>query len=78
MAVQAREVLFRQVNQMSRIVEDLIDVSRVVEKKVELRASRHDLADPVNAAVETCRSYLESCRHQIMRFSASRAAGTRR
>ena len=65
MAVQARDVLSRQVNQMSRIVEDLIDVSRIVEKKVELRASRHDVAGAINAAVETCRSYLESCRHEV-------------
>ena len=66
LAVQAREVLFRQVNQMSRIVEDLIDVSRVVEKKVELKTTRLNLADPIHAAIETCRSYVESCRHQIM------------
>jgi CheY-like chemotaxis protein len=54
------------VNQMSRIVEDLIDVSRIVEKKVELRLRRIDLAGPVNAAIETCRSYMESCGHEVI------------
>ncbi len=63
---------------MSRIVEDLIDVSRVVEKKVELKTTRLNLADPIHAAIETCRSYVESCRHQIIAFAASRSAGIRR
>jgi CheY-like chemotaxis protein/two-component sensor histidine kinase len=50
---------------MSRIVEDLIDVSRVVEKKIELRRERVALTKVVETAVETCRSRIEACGHRL-------------
>ena len=40
---------------MVRIVDDLLDVSRITQGKVELRKERLDLAGLVNAAVELCR-----------------------
>jgi two-component system CheB/CheR fusion protein len=64
----AREVLERQVGQLSRIVEDLIDVSRIVEQKVELRKERVLLAGLVQTAVESCNSVIEASHH---RFSVS-------
>ena len=47
--------LDRQVTHMVRIVDDLLDVSRITQGKVELRKERLELASLVNAAVELCR-----------------------
>ena len=46
----AYEMLERQVRQMSRLVDDLLDVSRVTRSKIELRTERTDLATIVNQA----------------------------
>jgi len=61
----AHEVLQRQVKQLSRIVDDLIDVSRIVERKVELRPQTVALEGVIEMAVETSRSFIEACRHQL-------------
>jgi PAS domain S-box-containing protein len=53
---QVRNMLDRQVQQLSRIVDDLIDVSRIVEKKIELRRERIAVTRVVDLALETCRS----------------------
>jgi len=63
--VPARDVLYRQVRQLSRIIEDLIDVGRIVEKKIDLRRERVALGDVVEAAVETCRSRIAACGHRL-------------
>jgi two-component system CheB/CheR fusion protein len=62
----ARDVLKRQVRQLSRIVDDLIDVSRIVERKIELRPARIALSDVVDMAVETTRTFIEACRHRLI------------
>ncbi|HEV7669739.1 MAG TPA: chemotaxis protein CheB [Thermoanaerobaculia bacterium] len=61
----AREILFVQVRHLSRIVEDLIDVSRIVEQKVQLQRERVALADVVDNAVESCRALIESRDHRL-------------
>ena len=43
---RARQVLERQVAHMVRIVDDLLDVSRITQGKVELRKERLELAEP--------------------------------
>jgi two-component system CheB/CheR fusion protein len=62
---QAHEMLSRQVRQLARIVEDLIDVSRIAEGKIELKSRRIDLAEAVESAIDLSREYLESCRHRL-------------
>ena len=46
-------ILNRQVNQMSRLIDDLLDVSRVSTGKISLSRSRVSLADVFESAVET-------------------------
>jgi CheY-like chemotaxis protein/two-component sensor histidine kinase len=58
-------VLDRQGQQLSRIVEDLIDVTRIVEKKIELRKERVALRSVVDMALETCRSRIDGYRHRL-------------
>jgi two-component system CheB/CheR fusion protein len=62
---KARDVLERQVGHLSRIVDDLIDVTRIVEKKIELRKERVALSSVVETALETCRSMVEECKHDL-------------
>src|SRR5215831_2146823 len=59
------EMLDRQVNQMVRLVDDLLDVSRVSRGKIELRKERIELIDVVNRAVESTRSMIQSMEHEL-------------
>ncbi|WP_373069977.1 PAS domain S-box protein [Gemmatimonas sp.] len=55
-AVQAASAMMeRQVSQMVRLVDDLLDVSRISRGKIELRRMRIDLASAVYQAVEVIR-----------------------
>jgi PAS domain S-box-containing protein len=57
---QARDVIDRQVAHLARLVDDLLDVSRISRGKVLLRAERLDLMPLVRAAVGDHRPLLES------------------
>ena len=61
----ARGVIDRQVQLMARLLEDLLDVSRISRNKLELRMERVDLAAVVEAAVETSRPVIEAGRHEL-------------
>jgi PAS domain S-box-containing protein len=59
-AHSAREIMERQVQQMVRLVDDLLDVARITTGKVELRCEIIDVADAIRDAVETSRPLIES------------------
>jgi signal transduction histidine kinase/ActR/RegA family two-component response regulator len=54
-ALQAHEVIERQSQQMARLVEDLLDVSRMAMGKVTLQRERLDLAELAERVLETWR-----------------------
>ncbi len=54
-----RGILQRQVRHMTRLVDDLLDVSRIARGKIELRLEPVDLAQICGRAVETTRSLFE-------------------
>src|SRR5262249_38727898 len=58
--LEAREMIDRQVAHMARLIDDLLDVSRIGRGKVLLRKERCDLAALARAAAEDYRSVLES------------------
>jgi two-component system, chemotaxis family, CheB/CheR fusion protein len=62
---RAQEVLQRQVHALTQIVEDLIDVSRITERKIELHRERLSLASLIENAVETSRSFVEAGNHTL-------------
>ncbi|HKV07728.1 MAG TPA: PAS domain-containing protein, partial [Thermoanaerobaculia bacterium] len=62
---QAREVMERQVRQMARLVDDLLDVSRIIRGKIVLRREPVDLAEVVATAVDTSRPLIEARRHAL-------------
>ena len=58
-----REVIDRQVDVMARLLEDLLDASRISLHKLELRKQRVDLAAVLEAALETSRPVIEASGH---------------
>jgi PAS domain S-box-containing protein len=61
----ASEMLERQVGQMARLVDDLLDLSRITRGKIELRKQRVELAPVVNQAVEAARALYKSMDHEL-------------
>ena len=62
---QAREMMERQLGHMVRLIDDLLDISRISRNKMELRRSRVLLADVVSNAVETARPMIEAAGHEL-------------
>jgi len=58
-------MLDRQVGHMVRLVDDLLDLSRVARGSIDLRHERIDLADVLNKAVENSRALIESQGHTV-------------
>jgi PAS domain S-box-containing protein len=50
----AREAIERQMFHLVRLVDDLLDVSRITRDKLELRKTRADLNSAIRHAIETC------------------------
>jgi PAS domain S-box-containing protein len=61
----ASQMMERQVGQMVRLVDDLLDVSRISRGKIELRKGRIELASAVNHAIEAARSQFKSMDHEL-------------
>jgi signal transduction histidine kinase len=64
-AAQARAMMERQLNHLIRLVDDLLEVSRISTGKIELRRERLELAAAVLSAVETVRPMMEAARHRL-------------
>ncbi|HEX3151551.1 MAG TPA: PAS domain-containing protein [Gemmataceae bacterium] len=62
---QATSMMGRQLQQMVRLIDDLLDMSRVSRGKLELRFERVELASVIRHAVESCRPLVESGRHEL-------------
>jgi PAS domain S-box-containing protein len=62
---QARDMMERQLEQLIRLVDDLLDVSRISRNKLELRKARVSLAAVAENAVETARPLIESKGHML-------------
>lgn len=62
---RCRTIIDRQVRQLTRLVDDLLDVSRINSGKIELRKERVDVATIVERAVEISRTAIESAGHEL-------------
>jgi signal transduction histidine kinase len=62
---RVREMMERQVQHMTRMVDDLLDVSRITRGKIELRKEVIDLASVVERTVETTRPLIEDRRQTL-------------
>ncbi len=62
---KARGVMERQLAQMVRLIDDLLDVSRITRNKLQLRKERIELATAVQSALEAIRPLVETAGHEI-------------
>jgi PAS domain S-box-containing protein len=62
---RARETIARQLSNLTRLVDDLLDVSRITRNKVELRKEHITLSNIVEGAVETSRPLLDEREHTL-------------
>ncbi|MFC0679216.1 PAS domain S-box protein [Lysobacter korlensis] len=62
---RTRQMMERQLGHMVRLIDDLLDVSRITRGKVALRRERITLQQAVNAAVESARPMIEAANHRL-------------
>ncbi|MEA3154480.1 MAG: hypothetical protein QOK44_2069 [Betaproteobacteria bacterium] len=63
--VWARDVLARQNRHLSRLIDDLLDVSRITRGKLTLHTEPVELREVIEHALETVRPLMESRRHRL-------------
>jgi PAS domain S-box-containing protein len=63
---RSRDMMERQVQHLVRLVDDLLDVSRVMRGKIELRRECVELASIVAGAVETVQPLIDAQDHQLL------------
>jgi CheY-like chemotaxis protein len=64
--VWCRDIIDRQVRQMARLLDDLLDISRITRDKLELRRHPVELGAIINMAVETSRPLIEAGDHELV------------
>ncbi len=64
-AENARSIMDQALNQLVRLVDDLLDVSRIATGKLKLRKERVELAAVVQSAVETTRPLIDEQGHHL-------------
>ncbi|MFL6715261.1 MAG: response regulator [Burkholderiaceae bacterium] len=62
---QARQTVIRQTNHLVRLVDDLLDVSRINQGKITLRREPTELAAFIGTALETVQPIMESRQHAL-------------
>jgi PAS domain S-box-containing protein len=64
-AEQARGMMDRQVSQMVRLIDDLLDLSRISRGKIELRSERVELTAAIRSALEISQPLIDEARHEL-------------
>lgn len=62
---RSKEIIGRQVAHLSRLIDDLLDVSRITRGKIKLKPEPVSLSAIIDNAVETSRSLIDEKRHQL-------------
>lgn len=63
---RGRTMIERQLNQLVRLIDDLLDLSRFTRGKIRLRMETVELSDILEAAIETSRPLIEAAQHQLI------------
>ncbi len=61
-----RDVIDRQIEHLTRLIDDLLDISRITRNKLELHKQRIELAEVIRGAVESSRPIIEQFGHELM------------
>jgi signal transduction histidine kinase/DNA-binding response OmpR family regulator len=64
-AHEVRDMMDRQVQHLVRLVDDLLDLSRINRGKIRLQAAPQDVADVLARAAETCRPLIDERGHRL-------------
>lgn len=62
---QAHGMVERQIRHMVRLIDDLLDISRITKGRLQIRKERVELAEIVHTAVETSRPLLQAAGHDF-------------
>jgi PAS domain S-box-containing protein len=60
------DTMERQLAQMVRLIDDLLDLSRITRNKLELREERVELARVIQDAIETSRPQIDQAKHELI------------
>lgn len=63
---QAHETFERQLNQMVRLVDDLLDVNRITHDRLELRRSEVELSSVIQQAIEVARPMIDAADQELV------------
>jgi signal transduction histidine kinase/ActR/RegA family two-component response regulator len=64
-AARALESIHRQLQHMTRLLDDLLDISRITLGKIQLRRDTVNLADAVTNAIETTQPFIDTFEHTL-------------
>jgi PAS domain S-box-containing protein len=64
-AERAREMMDRQLKQMVRLIDDLLDLSRISRGKIELKREPIDLATALQSALEMSQPLIDGAGHEL-------------
>jgi len=62
---KAREVINRQLRQLARLVDDLLDVSRITHNKIELQKESLNISRAIESALETSMPLIKERQHTV-------------
>jgi signal transduction histidine kinase/ActR/RegA family two-component response regulator len=62
---ESQDIMERQLRQMVRLVDDLLDVSRITTGKLTISTNRISVRDVMQASVETCTAFINKCGHHL-------------
>ncbi len=62
---KAQSIIKRQVSHLTRLVDDLLDLSRITRDKIEIRKEKTELASMITATLETCAPTIEAAGQQV-------------
>ena len=62
----AKDIIERQVRQLVRLIDDLLDVSRITSGKIRLKQEFLDTADVLMQAIESARPLVEERKHELI------------
>jgi len=66
MLKRARATIERQLGQMVRLVDDLLDLSRITHDRLELRRTEVELSSVIQQAVEAARPFVDAASHDLL------------
>lgn len=62
---RGHRIVEKQADYLTRMTDDLFDVARITQEKIELQKERLELGEILRAAIDTCRTQIDEQRHQL-------------